>query len=169
MSLSLVVHVVIGLDSYFVSFVQRKAVALHPFSADIEPAAEPLAASADLVDLVDKDDAVLLDRGDRFAHHQLLIQELVALFGYQDAMALGDGHLLRLRARAKGLAEDVAEVEHPHLRARHAGDLERRQAGRSTLLHRDLDLAIVELALTQPLADLVAGVAAGAPAAPAHR
>src|SRR5438128_712973 len=103
-----------------------------------------LAASADLVNLVDKDDAVLLDRGGRLAHDRFLIQQLVALLGDQHPMAVGDRHPPRLRARAESLAEDVAKVEHPHLRPRHAGDLEGRQARRRALLHGDFDLAVVE-------------------------
>ena len=43
--------------------------------------------------------------------------------------------LARLGAAAEGLAEHVAEIEHAHLRAGHAGDLEGRQARRRAVLH----------------------------------
>ena len=76
-------------------------------------------------------------------------------------MALGDRHPLGLGAGAESLAKDVAEIEHPHLRAGHARDLEGRQVGRRTLLHRDLDLALVEHALAQLAAKLLPGVGAG--------
>ncbi len=57
------------------AFDQWQEVALHPFAADIGTAAAgAFAAPADLVDFVDEDDAVLLGRGGRFAHHHLLVQ-----------------------------------------------------------------------------------------------
>ena len=63
--------------------------------------------------------------------HPLLVQQLVALLGHQHAVAVGDGHLLRLCcAPPKALPKHVAEIEHAHLRAGHAGDLEGRQARR---------------------------------------
>ena len=68
---------------------------------------------------------------------------------------------MRLGAGAERLAEDVAEIEHAHLRAGHAGNLEGRQVGRRTLLHRDFDLALVERTLAQLLAEFLAGVGAG--------
>ena len=56
---------------------QRQQVALHALAADI--AADALGARTDLVDLVDEDDAVLLDVLLRLGHHLVLIEELVAL------------------------------------------------------------------------------------------
>ena len=72
-------------------------------------------------------------------------------------------------AAAERLAEDVAEIEHAHLRPGHAGDLEGRQARRGAFLHRDLDLAVVERALAQHLAEFLAGVGAGIARRPARR
>ncbi len=68
-------------------FDQRQQIALHAFTADI--GADPFRTGADLVDLVDEDDAVLLHHLDGAAHHFFLIQELVALFRQQHGIALG--------------------------------------------------------------------------------
>ncbi len=143
--------------------INGKQVALHPLAADIGAAhpAGAFAAAADLVDLVEKDDAVLLDGGDRLAHDHVLVEELVALLGHQHAVAVADRHFFRLGAGAERLAENVAEIEHAHLRAGHAGDLESRQVGRRTLLHRDFDLAVVERALAKLLAEFLTRVGAG--------
>ena len=106
---------------------QRQQVALHALAADV--GADPLGACADLVDLVDEDDAVLLDGADRLGHHLLLVEQLVALLGHQHLVALGDAHPLGLGAVAERRAEDLAEIDHAHLRSRHPGNVEGRQAG----------------------------------------
>ncbi len=77
-------------------------------------------------------------------------------------MTVGNRHPLRLRAGAESLAENVAQVEHPHLRAGQAGDLEGRQVRRGALLNGDFDFAVVERSFAQHLAELLAGVGAGA-------
>src|ERR1700679_129309 len=106
-----------------------------------------LAPAADLVDLVDEDDAVLLDRGDRLARHLLLVEQLVAFLLHQHAMAFGNAEAARLGATAaERLAEDIADIDHAHLRAGHAGNVERRELQSALILHLDLDLALVELA-----------------------
>ena len=75
-----------------------------------------LGAGGDLVDLVEEDDAVLLHRLDRLAHHLLLVEQLVGLLGHQHAVRLGDGHPLGLLGRAaEGLGEHLGDVEHAHL------------------------------------------------------
>src|SRR5215212_4546086 len=76
-------------------------------------------------------------------------------------MAVADIHFLCRGATAKRLAEDIAEIEHAHLRPGHSGDLEGRQARRGAFLHCDLDLAVVERALAQHLAEFLASLAAG--------
>src|SRR6202040_4003826 len=50
------------------------------------------------------------------------------------------------------LAEDIADRDRAHLRARHAGNLEQRHAAAGGL-HLDLDLLVVELAGAQLLAE----------------
>src|SRR3546814_5279145 len=57
-------------------------VALNALARDVGAAA--LGARGDLVDLVQEDDAVLLDSGDRGADYRLLVEQLVALLGDQD-------------------------------------------------------------------------------------
>src|SRR3546814_13704168 len=56
-------------------------VALNALARDVGAAA--LGARGDLVDLVQEDDAVLLDSGDRGADYRLLVEQLVALLGDQ--------------------------------------------------------------------------------------
>jgi hypothetical protein len=120
-----------------------------------------LAPRANLVDLVDEHDAVLLDGGDRLLQHLFLIEELVALFRQQHGVAFFHRHAAGLGAAGEGLAENLAEIEHAHRRAGHAGDIEGRQVHAAGILHLDLDLLIVELALAQHLAELLSGVGAG--------
>ena len=78
------------------------------------------------------------------------------------------GDAARLGAAAAELAENVADRDRAHLRARHAGNFEHRHAAAAGL-HLDLDFLVVELAGAQLLAEasLVAG--AGIWRRPAHR
>src|SRR3546814_2092178 len=96
-------------------------VALNALARDVGAAA--LGARGDLVDLVQEDDAVLLDSGDRGADYRLLVEQLVALLGDQHLIGLRDGHAALLDASTHRLAEDVAEIEHAHGGAGHAGNL----------------------------------------------
>ena len=70
------------------AFDQGQQVALHAFTADI--AATRVRAGAHLVDLVQKDDAILLYRLDRGAVDGFVIQQLVGLFADQHLVAFGD-------------------------------------------------------------------------------
>ena len=56
---------------------ERQEVALHAFAADI--GADALGAGANLVDLVEEHDAVVLDRLDRLLHDLIVVEELVEL------------------------------------------------------------------------------------------
>ena len=56
-------------------FDERQKIALHALAADI--GADALRARADLVDLVEEDDAVVLDRLDRFLNDLLIVEKLV--------------------------------------------------------------------------------------------
>ncbi len=69
------------------------------------------------------------------------------------------GDAPRLGAPGAELAENVADRNRPHLRARHAGNVEQRHAARG--LHLDLDLLVVELAGAQLAAEGVLGRGAG--------
>ncbi len=132
---------------------QRQQVALHAFAADIGALA--LGACADLVDLVEEDDAVVLHRIDGLLHDLLLVEELVGFLGDQHLVACLDGHAPRLGAAAKGLAQHVGEIDHAAAAAGHAGNVETRHA--AGIGHLDLDLLGVEFAATQFLAEDLAG------------
>ncbi len=78
-------------------------------------------------------------------------------------MGIRDGHLLGLGApAAQRLAEDVVQIQHAHLGARHAGDLEGRQGTRAALADLKLDFLIVQLAFAQHLAELLPRIGRGA-------
>ena len=62
---------------------------------------------------------------------------------------------------AERLAEHLAQIEHAHLGAGHARDVEGRHAGGTALLHVELDHPVGELAVAQPPAKAVARVLAG--------
>ena len=141
------------------AFDQRQQVALHALAADI--AANPFRAGANLVDLVQKDDAVVFDRLDGDAHHLFIIQQLVAFFGDQHVIALGDRQLLLFRLAAEGFAEHVVQVDHAHLRAGHTGDVHGRQLHAAAILDLQLNLAVGKFAGAQHLPELRAGFLAG--------
>src|SRR5665213_2556810 len=104
---------VIGLDRAVLgrdrrALDQRQEIALHALAADVAHHALA-AAAADLVELVDENDAVLLDGGDRLPRDLLLVEQLVAFLALENGRRLGHGHAPGLGARAH-LAEDVAEI-----------------------------------------------------------
>ena len=111
-------------------------------SRDTSPPMRPSRAR-DLVDLVEEHDAVVLDGSDRFLHQLILIEQLVGFLADQRLVGLLHGEPARLGASAAQLAEDVADRDRAHLRARHAGNLEHRQSA-AGLLHLDLDFLVVE-------------------------
>src|SRR2546422_689518 len=138
----------------------RQQIALHPFARDIGSRA--LAALAgDLVDLVDEDDAVILNAVERLVHHVVHIHELLQLFVDQDAARLVQVHGAPLFLFGNQLLNHFAEVDvrsfHSLRRLHH---LQHREA---LLLHLDLDVALLELPflqlgaqlLTRPAAPLV--------------
>ena len=62
-----------ALGGYRSTLDQRQQIALHAFAADVG-AAGPLASDRDFVDFVDENDAVVLGRGDGFAHDLVFVQ-----------------------------------------------------------------------------------------------
>ncbi len=64
------------------AFDQRQEVALHAFAADI--GADALRARADLVDLVEEDDAVILDVPDRLLHDHVVVDQLVGFLAQEN-------------------------------------------------------------------------------------
>ena len=137
---------------------QRQEIALNAFAADI--GADALRARADLVDLVEKDDAVILDVPDRFLHDHVVVDELVRFLAQENVEDVAHGDLARLGARAERLAEHLGEIDHADLAPGHAGNLEGGHGRHIGDL--DLDLAIVELVRAQPLAEGLAGRDRGA-------
>ena len=147
------------------AFDQRQEIALHAFAADIA-AATVFAARADLVDLVDEDDAALLDHVDGIADNGVVVEQLVGFFRHQRIARGRDRDAPPFRLAAERLAQHVGEIDHTDLRAGHAGNLEQRLAA-ARLAHFDLDFLVVEFAGAQPFAEAFAcravGAAAGQP------
>ncbi len=130
---------------YFVAtFDERQQVALHAFARH---AAAEVALARDLVDLVEEDDAVVLDRKYRLAGHLLGVEQLVRLLVEQQVVRILHRDAARLGAAAEGLAEHLADVDHADAAA---GHVELRHVGRA-VLDLDLDFLVVEFAVTQAL------------------
>src|SRR3546814_20463875 len=102
------------------ALAEWQQVALNALARDVGAAAP--GARGDLVDLVQEDDAVLLDSGDRGADYRLLVEQLVALLGAQHLIGLRDGPAALLDASTHPLAQDVAAIAHSHGGAAHAGN-----------------------------------------------
>ena len=119
----------------------------------------PSVARANLVDLVEEDDAVILHRLDGFLRQLLGIEQLVGFLVDQDFVGFVDVHAPRLGAAAAQLAENVADRDGADLRARHAGNFEQRHAAGG--LHFDLDFLVIELAGAQLAAERFLGRRAG--------
>ena len=107
------------------AFDQRQQVALHALARDV--AADAAVAHADLVDLVEEHDAVVLDRVDRFLHQLVVIQQLVGFLVDEELVRALDRQPAGLGAAAH-LAEDIADRDRAHLRARHSRDFEHRHS-----------------------------------------
>ena len=124
-------------------------------------AADAAVAGADLVDLVEEDDAVVLHRADRLLHQLLLVEQLVRLLLEQEIVGGLHRDLARLgAAAAERLAEHLADIHHADRGARHSRHVEgaHRIGG---VAHLDLDLLVVELAGDEPLAEALARRRAG--------
>ena len=89
-------------------------------------------------------------------HQLLLIEQAIGFLVHQNLVRVLHGDPARLAAPPETLAEDVAQRDSAHLRARHPGDLEQRH-GRARGLHFDLDFLVVELAGAQLLAERLLG------------
>src|SRR5580700_9693174 len=137
---------------------QRQQITLYAFARYV--GAHAAFARADLVDLVEEHDAVVLDRLDRFLGQLIGIEQLVGFLVDQDVVGFVHGDPARLGAAAAELAENVADRDRAHLRARHAGDVEQRHAG-ARGLHLDFDLLVVELARAQLFAERFLGRGTG--------
>jgi hypothetical protein len=148
-------HAVLGADRG--ALHQRQEVPLHALARDL--GAVRLGARGDLVDLVEEDDAVLLDVLQRLGLDLLVVDQAHGLFVGQRLHGIADLHLaLPLLAAA-----DVLE---------HALDLlgEVFHAGRGEDFHAglrcgdlDLDFLVVEFAFAQLLAELLPRTAGPGP------
>ncbi len=134
---------------------QGQQIALHAFATDI--GAAHFGAPGDLVDLVQEHDAVVLHGADGLAGDALLVQKLVGFLAQQHLIGLGYRHLAGLGAPTHHAAQEVGEVDHAHLSAGHAGNVHGRHRGRHGFLHLHLDLAVIEGAFAQHLAEFLAG------------
>ncbi len=134
------------------AFDDRQQVALDAFTRHVRPGSVALAG--DLVDLVDEDDAVVLDTVQRLVHDVVHVHQLLQLLVDQDAPRLRDLHRASLLLFRHHLLQHLGEVDvgplHP-LRRLHV--LEQREG---LLLHFPLHVAVFELAVAQLLAQLLA-------------
>ncbi len=128
-----------------------KQIALHAFARDA--GAAPFAALRDLVDLVDEDDAVLLAVHQRLRLDLLVVDQLAGFLFDQQRPRLSDRELALLAALARERLEHAAQLAGHFLHAGRRHDLDT-----DVLRDVDLDLAIVERALAQLLAQLLARV-----------
>ncbi|KAJ0343644.1 hypothetical protein COL154_014076, partial [Colletotrichum chrysophilum] len=106
-------------------------------------------------DLVEEDDAVVLDQLDGFLNDHLVVDQLVGFLGHEDLEAVLDIDVTRLGAATERLAQHVVQIDHADLAAGHAGDLEGRHGG-AGVGDLDLDLLVVQFAVTQLLAEGIA-------------
>ena len=90
-----------------------------------------------------------------------LVQELFGLLGHQHRVAFRHRHAAGLGPSAESFAENIVQVEHAHLCARHARHVEGRQAAHARIRNLNLDLPVVQRALAQHLAELLAGFRGG--------
>ena len=116
------------------------------------PVLAPLAG--DLVDLVDEDDAVVLDPVERLVHHVVHVHQLLELLVHQDAAGLGHLDRAPLLPAGQHVLQHLGEVDvGPFHALGRLHQLHHREAlGRDL----DLDLAVVELAVDQHLPQLLA-------------
>ena len=103
-------------------------------------------------DLVEEDDAELLDTLERVGGDVLDVDELLDLLLEEDAPRLGDLDGALLLALRHHLLEHLAEVLDAFGRALRGEDVDHRRVGRDF----DLDLAFLELSIDEQLLELLA-------------
>ena len=126
---------------------ERQEVALHALAGHARAHTAPFRADSDLVDLVQKHDAVILHRVQGFGHDLLVVEQLVGLVVHQKIVGLLDGDATFAGRLLAELAHDVGQVDHSHL-PRHSGHLE---AAPAAFRHFDLDLGVIEFAVAELL------------------
>ena len=135
------------------AFDQRQQIALHAFARHIGAAA--VFTGTDLVDLVEENDGIAFGLADRFLHHLILIEQLIALFGDQRFIDVAHGGAARFGLAAQGFSEQVAQGNRADRSTRHVRQFEHRRRGASGG-HFDFDLLVVEFAGAQLLAKTLA-------------
>ena len=110
-----------------------------------------LLPAGDLVDLVEKNDAVLLDVGERLGLELVVVDQLPGLLVDQRLHRLADLHLPHLAPAAGHLLEHALDLAGEILHSGRGKDLHLRGQHR----HLHIDLPVVELALAQHLAKLL--------------
>src|SRR5690606_4798365 len=135
-------------------FNERKEVPLHTLARNTR--AQATLARGNLVDLVEKDDAVILRSSQRTADYLVLIEQLVGFVIDQELVGIANGGLDGLGApAAHRLLQHVVNVQHADISAGKAGNLEAAKAA-ARIGHLDLDLLVVKLPVPELLAETVA-------------
>jgi hypothetical protein len=124
---------------------QGQKIALDALAADIRTMVGR--RSADLVDLVHEDDAVVLDIVDGVVVDAIHVDEAIGLLLGQGDAGVGHGHPLAALARRRHLREEVGQRV-PHLLQPGAGEAFERRLVR--LLDLDVDVGVLELLGPQP-------------------
>ena len=138
------------------AFDQRQQIALHAFSRDA--AVARVIAHGDLVDLVDEDDAGLFGDFNRLAADLLFIDKARGFFVAQQLEGGLDGQATGLRLAAVHVREHALELAGHFLETGRGHDLDARDG----IGHLDLDLAIIQFAFAQFLAEDLPGGRIGA-------
>ena len=141
-------HTIAGVDGR--TLHQRQQVALHALAGNVS--ALHAAAHGDLVDLVQEDDAILLDIGQRGELDVLIVDQLAGFLVHQQLHGVGNAHLALARLARQPLHHALQLVgQFLHAGRPHDADVRHR------LRHVDLDFLVIEFALAQALAELLAG------------
>ncbi len=141
-------HPVLGRDRRALD--QRQQIALHALARHV--GALHFLAAGDLVDLVEEDDAVLLDVVERLGLELVVVDQLAGFLVDQRLQRLADIHFLQLALAARHLLEHALDLAGQVFHARGRENLHLRRHRREL----DLDLLVVELAFAQHLAEFLA-------------
>ncbi len=144
-------HAVLGVDRGALD--QRQQVSLHAFAGHIGTLGA--GAPRDLVDLVEKHDALLFGGFERLRLQLFFVEHLRRFLVGQQAKGFTNLELACLPAIAAEILEHALQLARHLLHARRRHDLD----ANGHRLDVDLDFLVVELTFTQPLSEFLAGVA----------
>ena len=131
-------------------FDKGQKIALHAFSRYVRPAA--VRPRRDLVNLIDKDNAFLFSKVQRFGLHGFLVEQFIGFFGDQDGCGGGNLKPGCFFAPPHGLRQHVTEIE---ILAWLAGDFDDANGVRG-LADFELDFLVIQLSVAQFFAETVA-------------